>query len=79
MSTYRLLEKIEAEREALGGKVYDVLGRLFDQKALRDMFMEAIRYGNDPEVKARLNQVVDGAINQEHLQDILDEKALVND
>jgi len=26
----RLLQKLEAEREALGGKVYDVLGRLFD-------------------------------------------------
>ena len=76
---YRLLEKIEAEREALGGKVYDVLGRLFDQKALRNMFMEAIRYGNDPAVKARLNQVVDGAINRDHLKQILDEKALVND
>ncbi len=76
---YRLLEKIEAEREALGGKVYDVLGRLFDQKALRDLLMEAIRYGNDPEVKARLDQAVDGAIDREQLQQILDERALVND
>ncbi len=75
----RLLEKLEAEREALGGKVYDVLGRLFDQKALREMLMDAICYGNDPEVKARLNEAVDGVINHDHLLEILDERALVND
>jgi SNF2 family DNA or RNA helicase len=75
----RLLEKLEAEREALGGKVYDVLGRLFDQKALRDLLMEAVRYGSDSSVKARLDQAVDGAVDREHLQGILDQRALVND
>ncbi len=75
----RLLEKLEAEREALGGKVYDVLGRLFDQKALRDLLMEAVRYGSNPDVKARLDQAVDGAVDREHLQEILDKRALVND
>lgn len=75
----KLLKKLEAESVALGGKVFDVLGRLFDQKALRDMLMEAIRYGSNPEVKARLDQAVDGVINREHLQQILDERALVND
>jgi SNF2 family DNA or RNA helicase len=76
---FRLLEKLEIEREALGGKVYDVLGRLFDQKALRDLLMDAVLYGSDPEVKARLDQVVDGAMNHEHLQAVLAERALVND
>lgn len=75
----RLLEKLEAEREALGGKVYDVLGRLFDQKALRDLLMEAVRYGNDPEVKARLNRAVEAPFDRERLQQILDERALVHD
>ena len=75
----RLLEKLEIEREALGGKVYDVLGRLFDQKALRDLLMEAVRYGSDPAVKERLDQAVDGAINHEHFQKVLAERALVND
>lgn len=75
----RLLQKLEAEREALGGKVYDVLGRLFDQKALRQMLMEAVQYGSDPQVKARLNQVVDGVVNHENLRQILDQRALVND
>lgn len=75
----RLMEKLEAEREALNDKVYDVLGRLFDQKALRDLLMEAIRYGKDPEVKARLERTIDGAVNHEHIQRILEERALVND
>ena len=50
----RLLEKLEAARETLGGKVYDVLGELFEARALRDMFMEAIRYGERPDVRERL-------------------------
>ena len=71
----RLFEKLEAERDALGGKVYDVLGRLFDQKALRDLLMEAVRYGNDPEVKARLNRAVEAPFDRAHLQQILDERS----
>ena len=75
----RLLEKLEVEREALGGKVYDVLGRLFDQTALRDLLMEAIRYGDDPAVKAKLHQVVEGVVNRDHLRSVLAERALVHD
>ena len=76
---FRLLEKIEAEAEALQGKVFDVLGQLFDQRSLRDLLMEAIRYGNDPEVKARLNQKADGLVDQEHLREVLAHRALVHD
>ena len=61
----RLLEKLETAREALGGKVYDVLGELFEARALRDMFMEAIRYGERPEVRERLFTAIDGAVDQE--------------
>ena len=41
----RLLEKLEEARAALGGKVYDVLGELFEGHALRDLLVDAIRYG----------------------------------
>ena len=41
--------------------------------------MEAVQYGSDPQVKARLNQVVDGVVNHENLRQILDQRALVND
>ena len=74
-----LLEKLEVARKALGGKVYDVLGRLFDQKPLRKMLMEAVRCGNNPEVKARLDSAVEGVVNTERLQKLLDENALAHD
>ena len=66
----RLLEKLEAAREALGGRVYDVLGELFEGTALKDLLFEAIQYGEREEVKARLFQQVDGAIDQEHLLEL---------
>ncbi len=75
----RLLEKLEAAREALGGRVYDVLGELFEDKPLRDLLLEAIQYNDDDEVKARLYQAVDGAVDQSHLLDLLKKRQLTND
>lgn len=75
----RLLEKLEAAREALGGRVYDVLGELFEGTALRDLLFEAIQYGEQEEIKAKLFQVVDGAVDQQHLLDLLERRALTND
>ena len=75
----RLLEKLEAAREALGGRVYDVLGELFEGTALKDLLFEAIRYGEREEVKARLFRRVDGAIDQAHLLALLQRRALTND
>ncbi len=74
-----LLEKLETARKALGGRVYDVLGRLFHGTALRDLLVEAIRYGERPEVKQRLFEAVDQAVDQQHLLDLLEEHALVHD
>jgi len=75
----RLLEKLEAAREALGGRVYDVLGELFEGTALKDLLFEAIQYGEQEEVKARLFQTVDGAVDQNHLLELLERRALTND
>jgi superfamily II DNA or RNA helicase len=76
----RLLEKIEEERKALGAQVFDVLGKVtFDGKSLRDLLIEAIRYGNRPEIRARLDQTVDMALEREKLQALIDEKALAHD
>ncbi len=73
----RLFEKLEQEREALKGKVFDVLGKVtFENKPLRDLLIEAIRYGNDPAVRDRLNQVVDRSLNRKELQRLLEEYAL---
>jgi hypothetical protein len=55
-----LLEKLEEQRRALGGQVFDVLGTALPGRALRDLLIEAIRYGvRRPEVRARLSEVVD--------------------
>ncbi len=75
----RLLEKLDAERKSLGGGVFDILGRVFQGDELRRLLIEAIRYGDRPEVKARLNQRVDQAMDREHLRSLLEEKALARD
>ena len=75
-----LLEKLEQARTALGGQVFDVLGKLqFDGRPLRDLLIEAIRYGERPEVQARLTQVVAHAFDKSQLQDLLEERALAHD
>lgn len=75
-----LLEKLEEARKALGGQVFDVLGRLqFDGKPLRDILIESIRYGERPEVRARLTQVVVNAFDTTQLRDLLEERALAHD
>ncbi|MCB1660073.1 MAG: DEAD/DEAH box helicase, partial [Pseudomonadales bacterium] len=56
----KLFDKIEIEKEALGGKVFDVLGEAFDNVSLRDLLVQAIRYGEDPKVKAKMNEVIEG-------------------
>ncbi len=75
-----LLEKLEKARTALGGQVFDVLGKLqFDGRPLRELLIEAIRYGERPEVRARLTQVVAHAFDKTQLQDLLEERALAHD
>ncbi len=56
-----LLRKLEAEREALGGAVFDVLGKAIGSAEFRKLMIEAIRYGDRPEVRARLTQQVEEA------------------
>ena len=75
----KLLKKIEAEAEALDGKVFDVLGQLFDQRALRELLMEAIRYGDDPARKAELSARQEGAVDHARIRSILEMRALVHD
>jgi superfamily II DNA or RNA helicase len=73
----KLFDKLEIEKKALGGKVFDVLGEAFDNVSLKDLLIEAIRYGDSPEVRNRLNEKIEGALDTEHLKDILRRNALV--
>jgi hypothetical protein len=76
----KLLDKLEQARQALGGQVFDVLGKLqFEGKSLRDLLIEAIRHGERPEVKAYLTTVLDTVLDRGHLQGLLEERALAHD
>ena len=72
----RLFEKLEVEREALGGRVFDILGEVFEDKSLKDLLIEAIRYGEDPEVRSRLLRKIEGALDTAHLENIIKRNAL---
>ena len=76
----RLLEKLEQARQSLGGQVFDVLGKLeFGGRPLRELLLNAIRYGEQPEVRARLDTAVDQALDRNAIQDLLEERQLVHD
>lgn len=62
------------------GGVFDVLGRLhFEGRPLRDLLLEAIRYGERPAVRARLTTAVDHALDRDHLRNLLEERALAHE
>ena len=48
-------------------------------RPLRQLLLDAIRYGDRPEVKARLFQVVDKALDRKHLQELVEGRALTHD
>jgi superfamily II DNA or RNA helicase len=80
----KLLEKLEQARAALGGQVFDVLGKLMFEAdgrpmSLRDLLLRAIREREYDDVKTFLDTVLDSALDREHLQTLLDERALVHD
>jgi superfamily II DNA or RNA helicase len=75
-----LLEKLNQARTSLGGKVFDVLGKVnFEGKPLRELLIQAVRYGERPDVRARLTQVIENALDTHHLQELLEERALAHD
>jgi SNF2 family DNA or RNA helicase len=77
---HALLDKLEQAREALGGQVFDVLGKVqFDGRPLKELLIEAIRYGERADVRDRLTQVVSNAFDRGQLQDLLEERALAHD
>jgi superfamily II DNA/RNA helicase len=76
---HRLLKKLEVVGEALQGRVFDILGEVFEEMSLKDLLMEAIRYGNRPEVRARLTMKIDQALDHTHLKDLLNRNALAQE
>jgi superfamily II DNA or RNA helicase len=76
---HRLLEKLRVESEALKGRVFDILGEVFEGESLRDLLLRAIRYGDQPEVRERLYKRVDDALDHSHLKSILERNALAQE
>lgn len=75
-----LLEKLESARDSLGGQVFDVLGKLqFDGKPLRELLIDAIRYGEQPEVRAKLTKAIENALDRDALRDLMEERVLAHD
>ena len=76
---HRLLTKLEAINEAFNGRVFDILGEIFEERSLKDMLLEAIRYNEQPEVRARLTQSIDTAFDSAHIKDLLERNALAQE
>lgn len=58
----RLLDKIDQQRKAYQGQVFDVLGEAMSGAELRRLLVDAIRYGDDSEVRDRINRVIDETV-----------------
>src|SRR5262249_54896724 len=60
----RLLEKLEEMKKALGGKVFDVLGEVFEDTPLHELLIEAVRRGDDPAVRRHLQTIIDERVGE---------------
>jgi hypothetical protein len=76
---HRLLEKLRVACDALKGRVFNVLGEVFESRSLKEMLLEAIRYGDQPEVRARLTTRIDHAFDHDHLKSLLNRSALAQE
>lgn len=72
-----LLNKLEVEKAALGGRVFNVLGEAFEDVSLKDLLVDAIRYGDMPETRARMERVIGAALDTQHIKDLMTRNALV--
>ena len=73
---HRLLMKLEVESVALKGRVFDILGEVFEEISLKSLLMDAIKYSDLPETRAKLQQQIDHAFAEDHLKSILNRNAL---
>lgn len=73
-----LLRKLEEERKALDGRVFDVLGKLSfgKDRSLRELMIDAVRYGDDDTTRAKLHEVVENALDRDHLRSLMESNAL---
>ena len=73
---HRLLTKLETINEAFNGRVFDILGEVFEEKSLKDLLLEAIRYNDHPERNSERLKSIDAAFDSTHIKDLLQRNAL---
>jgi hypothetical protein len=74
----RLLAKLEEQHKAYKGKVFEVLGKGFREKSLRELLLDAIRYGDDPVKRAEMDRIIDASVG-ENLTELLEAEALAHE
>ena len=76
---FRLLEKLRVESEALKGRVFDILGEVFEGRSLKELLIEAICYGDREDVRSKLRQKIDHNFDRQNLLALLDRNALAQE
>lgn len=76
---HRLLTKLETINEAFNGRVFDILGEVFEEKSLKDLLLEAIRYNDHPERHSERLNSIDAAFDSTHIKDLLKRNALAQE
>ena len=76
---YRLLTKLETINKAFHGRVFDILGEVFEERSLKDLLLDAIRYNEEPERQAERLQTIDNALDVTHIKDLLERNALAQE
>ncbi|MGI9825333.1 helicase-related protein [Agromyces sp. Marseille-Q5079] len=74
----RLLDKINEQRRAYGGKVFDVLGTSLGEMSLTKLLRDAIRYGEQPAVRAKMFETIDAGVAK-GLEELMDDHALAHE
>ncbi len=73
-----LFDKLEEARDALGGKVFDVLGQLFADRPLRDLLLQAIRQ-DAPSELAKVEHDLELVASLAHYREVIARQALAKE
>ena len=76
---HRLLTKLETINEAFKGRVFDILGEVFEERSLKDLLLDAICYNDQPERHAERLKSIDAAFDSSHIKDLLERNALAQE
>jgi len=76
---HRLLTKLETINVAFHGRVFDILGEVFEERSLKDLLLDAIRYNDQPERHAERLKTIDNAFDASHIKNLLERNALAQE